>query len=271
VTDLFLLLVTTIVGLVVGWAMTVPLHRYKELRPMTPRDVAAEVGDATHPPVPIRAAYRRALCPHCHHDYGSADVVPVLSWVRGCPECGRRLPWTVPLVQVGVPPTMVLTVALLNGSWLALPYVWLVVVLAAIAVVDLRIWLIPYWMPWVGAGIGLALISAVSIGIGEPRAILYAIGGAAGSFLLFFLLWIAAPGKLGFGDVRLALLLGMFLAWFHPLLPIYGLLFGSVLGLLMGLGAIVTRRDSRFPFGPALALGAMCAIWLHEPILRSFG
>jgi leader peptidase (prepilin peptidase)/N-methyltransferase len=162
-------------------------------------------------------------------------------------------------------------VALLNGSWIALPYLWLIVVLAAIAVIDLRIWLIPFWMPWVGAAIGLLLISAVSIGIGSPRAILYAVGGAVGAFAFFFVLWVAAPGKLGFGDVRLALLLGMFLAWMHPLLPIYGLLFGALLGLAMGLGAVVTRKDSRFPFGPALALGAMCAIWLHEPILNSFG
>ena len=265
-----LLILTAVVGIAAGWAMTVPIHRYKELRPMTPRDVAAEVGTDDSPPIAIRAAYRQAICPHCHHTYQTADVVPVLSWFRGCPECGQRLPWTVPLIQVGVPVTMVLTVALLNGSWVALPYVWLIVVLAAIAVVDLRIWLIPYWMPWVGAGIGLALISAVSIGLGDPHAIVYAVGGAVGAFLLFFVLWIAAPGKLGFGDVRLALLLGMFLAWMHPLLPIYGLLFGAVLGLVMGLGAIVTRRDSRFPFGPALALGAMCAIWLHEPIINSF-
>ena len=31
-------------GLVAAWAITVPLHRFKELRPLTPRDVAAEVG-----------------------------------------------------------------------------------------------------------------------------------------------------------------------------------------------------------------------------------
>ncbi|MHB1138050.1 MAG: prepilin peptidase [Microthrixaceae bacterium] len=268
-TDTLLLVLTGVVGAAAGWAMTVPLHRYKELRPMTPRDVAAEVGTADSPAVEIRAAYRQAICPHCHHEYHAGDVVPVLSWFRGCPDCGQRLPWTVPLVQLGVPLTMVLTVALLNGSWVALPYVWLVVVLAAISIVDLRIWLIPYWMPWAGAGVGLVIIAAVSIGLGVPGRIWYAVIGGAATFAVFFVLWLAAPGKLGFGDVRLALVLGMFLAWMHPFLPLYGLLFGAVLGLLMGLGAVVTRRDSRFPFGPALALGAMCAVWLHEPLLRN--
>ena len=34
-----MLLLTALAGLALAWAMTVPLHRYKELRPLTPRDV----------------------------------------------------------------------------------------------------------------------------------------------------------------------------------------------------------------------------------------
>jgi prepilin signal peptidase PulO-like enzyme (type II secretory pathway) len=264
-------LVTLVAGVGVAWALTVPLHRYKELRPMTPRDVASEVGSVDAPAPVIRASYRQARCPSCHHVCTWRDVAPVLSWFRGCPACGTPLPRTVALLQVGLPAAMVFTVVMLPGSWVALPYLFLVVVLAAIAVVDLRIWLIPYWMPWLGAAVGLALISVVSFGIGAPRQIVVAVAGAIGTFLVFFLLFIAAPGKLGFSDVRLALLLGLFLAWLHPILPVYGLLFGAVLGVLMGVAALLASGDSRFPFGPALSLGAMAAVWFHEPILRGFG
>jgi len=266
-----LLTLTALLGIVAGWALTVPVHRYKELRPMTPRDVAAEVGTADRPAPVIRAEYCEARCPTCHHVYRSSDVIPVLSWVRGCPGCGTRLPATVLLVQIGVPVAMVLTVAMLNGSWVALPYLWLVVVLAAVAVIDLRIWLIPWWMPWAGAAVGFVLICGVSVALGLTGSILYAVIGGVGSFLLFFVLWIAAPGKLGFGDVRLVLLLGMFLGWLHPLFPIYGLLFGSLIGLAMGLGSLLSRNGARFPFGPALALGAMLAIWLNQPLLHNLG
>ncbi len=252
--------------------MTVPLHSFKELRPKTPRDVASEVSSDGIALVSIQAAYREARCPSCHHSYEARDVIPLLSWAKGCPQCGRRLPWTVPLLQVGVPAAMLVTALTLPNTvdaWAVLPYLWLVVVLAAISLIDLRIWLIPYWMPWVGAAVGMALITGVSLGIGAPRAILHAALGAVLSFLVFFVLFIAAPGKLGFGDVRLALLLGMFLAWLHPLLPIYGLLFGSLIGVAMGLGSLVRRQGSRFAFGPALALGAMCAIWFSGPLLNS--
>jgi len=264
-------LLTAVVGVAIGWALTVPVHRYKELRPMTPRDVAAETGSDDQPPPVIRASYRHARCATCHHVCTWRDVAPVISWWRGCPSCGTPLPATVPLIQVGVPLAMLITVVMLPGSWVALPYLFLVVVLAVIAVVDLRIWLIPYWMPWAGTAVGLVLISAVSVGIGAPGQIIVAIAGAIGTFVLFFLLFIAAPGKLGFSDVRLALLLGLFLAWMHPILPVYGLLFGALLGLVMGLAAMLARGDSRFPFGPALALGSMAAVWFHEPILRGLG
>jgi prepilin signal peptidase PulO-like enzyme (type II secretory pathway) len=266
------LLLTALAGLALAWAMTVPLHRYKELRPLTPRDVASESGSTEQDDLPvIRASYRRARCPRCHHECTWRDVAPVRSWVRGCPECATPLPRTVALLQLGLPLAMVLTVVALPGTWAVVPYLFLVVVLAAISIVDLRIWLIPYWMPWAGAGVGLVLISIVSISWGQPRDIAVAVAGAVGTFLMFFVLFVVAPGKLGFGDVRLALLLGLFLAWINPILPVYGLLFGAVLGLLMGVVALLARGDSRFPFGPALALGAMAAVWLHQPILGSLG
>lgn len=257
-------------ALAVAWAMTLPLHRYKEMRPKTPRDVGSEVTADGTVAVHVSASYRSARCGCCSHECTWFEVAPVLSWIRGCPRCGTPLPATVPLLQIGLPLAVVATVASLPGSWAALPFAFLAVVLAAISIVDLRIWLIPYWMPWAGAACGLVLIAGVSVLVfDQPGLILKAILGAVVTFAVFFVLFVAAPGKLGFSDVRLAFMLGLFLAWFSPLLPIYGLLFGAVLGIVMGLTAKLVRGDSRFPFGPALALGAMAAVWLHESILRA--
>lgn len=256
-------------GVVVGWALTVPLHRWKELRPMTPRDLVAEAhADSA---VVIRAEYRHARCPSCHHAYSSVDVAPVASWLRGCPGCGARLPLTVPMVQVGVPVAMALTVSVWSNAWVSIPFLWLVTVLAAISVIDLRIWLIPWWIPWAGAGVGLALIAAVSLGLGEPAALARAVAGGVALFLLFGVLWFVAPSKLGFSDVRLAFLLGVFLAWVDPVLVVWGLLMGGVLGLVSGAVSVLARRGRAFPFGPALALGALAAVWLHRPLLDGIG
>ena len=49
------------------------------------------------------------------------------------------------------------------------------------------------------------------------------------------------------------------------------MLFGSIIGLLMGVGSLIANKGTRFPFGPALALGALMAIWLYQPVISHMG
>lgn len=250
-----------LLGTAVGWVLTVPLHRFKELRPKTPRDVSNEAG------LDIRAVLRHARCPGCLRDHTAWDVAPVVSWVRGCPGCGLRMPATVWGAQVVLGSAAAITVLSVDDLWIALPYLWLCLVVVAVGVVDARVWLIPWWMPWVGAAVGLLLVTIASLALGQPRAILDAVLGGVGAFALFFAMWFLAPGKLGFGDVRLAAMLGLLLGWLHPLLPIYGLLIGSVVGVVVGLVSLATHAGNRFAFGPSLGAGALLAVWLDDVLL----
>lgn len=154
-----------------------------------------------------------------------------------------------------------------NGIALMIPFVWLTIVFGAISIVDVRIWLIPYWLPWVASAIGLVLVTVVSLYLGQPGAIVRAAVSGVATFAVFFVLWIVAPGKLGFSDVRLALVIGLFLGWLSPVLPIYGILFGSVIAVVIGAVSIASGRGDRFAFGPALSAGALAAVWLAAPIL----
>ena len=83
---------------------------------------------------------------------------------------------------------------------------------------------------------------------------------------------------MGFGDVKLALPMGMVLGWvgWHPLAPtagplrlvLYALMLGSFLGVAFGLvHAGLTGRRGAFPFGPALALACLIVV-LYAPQLR---
>ncbi len=97
-----------------------------------------------------------------------------------------------------------------------------------------------------------------------------AVGAAAyGGFLL--VMHLISPRALGFGDVRLATLVGAVVGWCawradHPVLtPVQGVLnagllagvVGSVVGLVL---LVVRRRDHPFPFGPAVAAGGVVVI-----------
>lgn len=251
----------TVVALLAGWAVTVPLHRFKELRPKTHRDVSDEAG------LDIRAVVRHARCPRCLRDHTPLDVVPVVSWIRGCPTCGRRMPATVWAAQILLASAAAVTLVRLEDPWLALPYLWLCLAVVSIGVVDTRIWLIPWWMPWVGAGVGFLLVVVGALALGDLRSILGALAGGAIAFGLLFVMWLLAPGRLGFGDVRLAAMLGLLLGWLHPILPIYGLLAGSLIGVLVGLVSLIAGSGDRFAFGPALGAGAIVVVWMQGSLV----
>jgi leader peptidase (prepilin peptidase)/N-methyltransferase len=81
---------------------------------------------------------------------------------------------------------------------------------------------------------------------------------------------------MGFGDVRLAFILGLFLGWLDPY-PFghvfLGLFLGFALGSVVGLALMALRLRSRkdhIPFGPFLAGGTVLAIFVGSPVLTAY-
>jgi leader peptidase (prepilin peptidase)/N-methyltransferase len=87
----------------------------------------------------------------------------------------------------------------------------------------------------------------------------------------FFVLWFVHPRGLGYGDVRLAGVLGIalgYLGWGELLVGLYaGFLLGGVGGGLLSLLRVVERRA--FPFGPFMLVGALVGIAVGDEVLRS--
>src|SRR5690606_14692726 len=123
---------------------------------------------------------------------------------------------------------------------------------------------------WWGAGVGAGLIAATSLWIGAPGTLRGAVVGGVCYFAFLFIVSIISPGGMGFGDVRLSLLLGLYLGWTHVMMPAAGLFLACLIGVGLGLGVRLAShgRQRHFPFGPGLALGTLLAIAFHAPILE---
>jgi leader peptidase (prepilin peptidase) / N-methyltransferase len=139
---------------------------------------------------------------------------------------------------------------------------YLVPIGVALAVVDWRTRLLPTKLiaPTYGIVIALVLLSAwqdhdahslVTAGWG------WLVGG--GTFLL---LWLIYPRGMGYGDVRLAGVLGIalgYLGWAELLTGVYaGFLLGGFGGLLLSALRIVDRKA--YPFGPFMLVGAVVGV-----------
>lgn len=81
----------------------------------------------------------------------------------------------------------------------------------------------------------------------------------------YFVLFLINPNGMGFGDVKLALSLGVVLGWYGWLVLFVGAFAGFLLGSLYGLGLMILRRANRksaIPFGPFMIAGALLGVLL---------
>jgi leader peptidase (prepilin peptidase)/N-methyltransferase len=96
---------------------------------------------------------------------------------------------------------------------------------------------------------------------------------AVGWFAVFFVMNVASPRVLGFGDVRLALVLGLSLGWLGFGYVLLGFFAANLIGAVVGITLIATKRmerHSRMPYGVYLALGCAVAVFAGPELLRPF-
>ena len=97
-----------------------------------------------------------------------------------------------------------------------------------------------------------------------------AIAGAV-SFGVFFALWWFVPRGIGFGDVRLAGVIGITVGFLSLLHAYVAFLAGFVVGLVFGVVMMVVSssgRRTRIPFAPSLAAGAAIAVYWGGPVAQ---
>jgi leader peptidase (prepilin peptidase) / N-methyltransferase len=139
----------------------------------------------------------------------------------------------------------------------------------ALAAIDLAHHRLPNTLVLPSYPVGLVLLGAAAATRGDGDAYLRALAGMAVLYGAYFLLLLAHPAGLGFGDVKLAGLLGLHLAWLGWGVLMVGAALGVFAGGLAGVLLLVARRVNRrssIAYGPALLAGAFVAILWGQQI-----
>ncbi|MFP5577834.1 MAG: prepilin peptidase [Acidimicrobiia bacterium] len=205
-------------------------------------------------------------------------AVPVLAVVRPGTWWRRWFPVT----ELVMGAAFAATVAELGWTAATAAILFLVAALVTLAAVDLRVYRIPDRINFPSMAIGFAGIVVASAIAGDAETI---VGAAVGGFLyasMLFLAHIISPRGMGWGDVKLAWLMGFYLGWrgYEPgggaellLGPLRAVLLGAALGSILGVvsgGAYaIARRSTKvvFPYGPSLAAGCTIAVvWGIQPL-----
>ncbi|GMX58988.1 MAG: A24 family peptidase [Candidatus Microsyncoccus archaeolyticus] len=224
-----------------------------------------------------------SYCPKCKHKLGVFDLIPLISfaWLRAtCRYCKEKISWQYPIVEILIGFLFVfiyyvtgfdlLTNDFTNIKFFELIFRFILATLLMSAFLyDLKHYIIPDRITFSGIGLTFIwIIVAFLNGYYTEHQILGFVFSAMGSAFFIFLIWFFSQGKaMGFGDVKLIFLLGLFLGW--PLI-IPSIFISFFIGATTGILLILLRKKqmkSEVPFGPFLILGTYIGLGWGQDIL----
>jgi leader peptidase (prepilin peptidase)/N-methyltransferase len=211
-------------------------------------------------------------CPLCSETIRPYDNVPIVSFLllRGkCRHCKASFGVRYPLVEVAVAGLFVAVVLRLAAHWVDPAYCLLALALVILTDIDLEHRRLPVVVVYPAVVIGAGLLVLAAAGLHDWGAVARAAIGGVGATVGFAIIFFAARGGMGFGDVRLAGLCGMFLAFLGWRYFAVGFFLSFVIGGIVGIALLATRRAGRktqIPYGPFLATGTMIGVLFGPPI-----
>jgi leader peptidase (prepilin peptidase)/N-methyltransferase len=204
-------------------------------------------------------------CEACQHKLAAKDLIPVFSYLRlrgRCRYCQASVPRRLFWVELAT----AVIFALLYWHYGLSPRLGVMIFYACLFiimfVIDLEQGLVLNKVVYPAMVVALLLALVPEPGFSQLAAMRVAnaaIGGAVG-FAMFLLIALVSRGGMGWGDVKLAALIG--LATGFPLVFV-AIVMGAILGGIVAVALMIARRKKRrdpIPFGPFLALAAMVTL-----------
>jgi len=251
-------------GLAVGSFLNAVIYRLEPIRQTQGKKSALE---------------GRSYCPHCGHQLEWRDLIPVLSFMllrRRCRYCKQRISIQYPFVEIATALVFLLSfkfqISSLNQissiEILNLFYLWAIVALLVVLFVyDLKYYILPdkILFPAIGIVVGYRVFEVLGLGFAWDLG--FGVSGFAAAMFFFAIFAFSKGRAMGFGDVKLAFFMGLFLGWPGILVALF---FAFTTGALIGVGLIVAHHKelkSEVPFGPFLIGGVFFAFFFGRELV----
>jgi leader peptidase (prepilin peptidase)/N-methyltransferase len=191
--------------------------------------------------------------------------------LRGrCRDCSEPISPRYPIVEAVTSVLFALVPAVIGVLWVVPAYWAFVGVAIVLTLTDLDLKKIPNKILYPGTVLAGSLLIVGSLLDGEPGRLLPAAGSAIGYFGALFVLALLARGGFGFGDVKLAFLLGLFvgyISWQYVMVAAFAAFGAAGLYAIVVLALRRRGRKSEIPFGPYLIVGSYLAIAFGDPAI----
>ena len=221
-----------------------------------------------------------SFCPNCKHQLSVLDLVPILSYLllRGkCRYCGENISIQYPLVEfitgilfLSTAYHMELPVSLVEF----IPFALVLIIFSLLMVVliyDLKHFIIPNKIIYPAILTTLFLIAFNSFSEQSLQLFFNHLLTGGVSFLFFLAIYLITKGKgIGFGDVRYAFFLGLFLGFPDGLVALFfSFIIGAIIGVILMIVGLKGRKDM-IPFGPFLVVGTIIGFFFGEVLINLY-
>jgi len=226
----------------------------------------------------------RSFCPQCENPIAWYDNVPLLSFIllQGkCRWCSSRISWRYPLVEAFTALAFAAVTYRYEFTLVALKWMVFESLMIVLFWTDLEERILPDEFTLGGAVLGAILSCFVSVPgmlgellLGNGRPVWQSLFNmATGAALMAGPIWLAGflyakwrkKEGLGFGDIKLLVMLGAFLGADGGL---WALLMGAISGSIIGIAFILLARKEirsyELPFGSFLCAAAACVPLLNQ-------
>ena len=250
-----LVVLVAVLGLAIGSFLNVVVWR-------VPRGESV-----VHPP---------SACPNCQTPIRPRDNLPVAGWLllKGrCRDCDVKISPRYPLVEA-LTAVLFVIMALRFGLDPVLPaYLYLAAVGLALALIDLDCKRLPDALTLPSYVVATLLLGAGEYFYSDSGDLGRALLGGVAMYAVYFALCFAYPAGMGFGDVKLAGVLGLYTGWLGWGAWAVGLFSGFFLGGVFGIALILVKKGGRktaVPFGPFMLAGVLLAVLVGQDLADAY-
>ncbi len=205
-----------------------------------------------------------SACPRCGAGIRVWDNVPVVSWLvlRGkCRQCGEPISLRYPVVEAVTGLLFAAVTAWLGPVWHLPAFLYLIAISVALTMIDIDVKRLPNAIVLPSYAVGAVMLGAAAFLEHDLSALIRAGIGMVALYGLYFLVCLAYPAGMGFGDVKLAGVIGLYLGYLGWRELATGAFLAFLVGGLVGIGLMLAgHRKLKVPFGPYMFLGAWLGI-----------
>jgi leader peptidase (prepilin peptidase)/N-methyltransferase len=215
-------------------------------------------------------------CPACDAPIQPRDNVPVASWVllRGrCRHCQAPISMRYPLVELATG-ALFAAFAARFGTHAVLPaFLYLAAVGVALAMIDLDHQRLPDALTLPSYPVGLVLLGIAAAADGSAGGYGRAVIGMLALLGFYAVVWFVYPAGMGLGDVKLAGVVGLYLAWLGWGQLVVGAFAAFAVGAVVSVAVVLATgggRKTRVPFGPFMLVGTLIGIYAGHPLAHAY-